>query len=290
MGRVFSLEQVRNADEHIPNSQDFNNAVAGFESSVEREIERGTVTGAFIYGSVAIGTYGRRSDLDCGIVPIDHSPNSQEGIDRIVVATNPTGRIEVNPILHTRQRLMSGNHEIDRYFGEHLKGESRLVYGIDPAAYIRFANHDAATIMLMYLEHKKRSIAPGMTPHSPEFFKGLQRILELPLAIGRKALRAYNEVNGTSKRFADSANRTYITPAVLAFFEELALDAVPQNLLALDQQYSKVLDDILAGAATDKDYTAVLAEIRARGGEASVWLDQIDIALKVLLSRSEIKL
>ncbi len=287
MGRVFDWEQVCHHTDTIPGAQDFVDATTNFGAQVQEEIEKDTIVGAVVFGSAALGTTGYRSDFDCVLTPHNHSPRSQDALDRVVAATNASGNIEVNPILHSRARLASGNHEIDRFFGQHLMAASRLVYGVDPAQYIQFANHDARTIVMMYLEHKKRSTAHGMTPSSPDYLKGLQRTLELPLAIGRKALRALDEVNGTSFGITDSANRALITPAVLELFENLELDDTAKMLLDLDGAYSELLAAAIDGSVTEKEYQSMIAEIRTRVSDASEWLDKLSVTLNQKLTLPE---
>lgn len=275
MGRVFSLEEVRSSAGSIPLAHHFERAKTDFEYTVLEEIKAGTIVSAELFGSVAINAYNLTSDFDCVIVPRNYSPTSHAAVDRILTATNQAGRIEVNPITHTKQRLASGNHEIDRFFGEHLTGSSRIVYGEDLATYIRYSAHDAHTLLAMYIEHKMRSIAPGMTPNSPKHFEALQRTLELPLAIGRKALHALDEVNGTSCATSDSANRAAITPLVIELFTHHDVEKTPQSLLELGKEYKQCLVDVLDGTASETDYLHILAEIRARSAEANSWLDQV---------------
>jgi len=279
MGRVFSIEQIRNRDAYIPTSDDFEYAVNHFEQAVSDEIEAENIDGALIYGSVAIRSYTLRSDLDCLIVPYDHSPRSIDSISRILKESNPTGRIEMSAIVHPRSRLSSGAHEIDRFFGNHLSGQGRLVYGEDPAAYIRFPDYGSKTHLLSYIRHKKRSVATGFTSEGPEQYKGLQRILELPLAIGRKTLRVLDEMNGTQEATSDSANKKVIVPASLGLFDSFGLDAVPRSIIELDREYSILLKAILEGNETDKNYRDLLDEIQSQGGKASEWLDELDDAL-----------
>lgn len=281
MGRVFSLEQIRHSDETIPLPHHFEQAKKDFEQTVLEELEAGTIVSAEVFGSVAINAYDVMSDFDCVTVPTNHSPESQAAIDRILAVTSQAGRIEVNPIQHTKQRLTSGNHEIDRFFGEHLTGVSRMVYGEDIAEYIRFGMYDAATIVKMYIEHKMRSIAPAATPNSPKHFEALQRTLELPLAIGRKALRALDEVRETTFATSDSANRSRIMPHVLELFDQLEVGTTARELLELGRLYKQCLPAVLDGSATEKDYVAMLAEIRAISKDANEWLD----VLSPLLAR-----
>lgn len=279
MGRVFSVEQIRNCDQEIPSPEDFEYAVEHFEEAVNDEIEAENIDGALIYGSVAIRAYTLRSDIDCMIIPYDHSPRSVSAIKRILQITNPTGRLDMSAIVHPRPRLSSGAHEIDRYFGDHLSGQSRLVYGNDPADYIRYTHHSAKAHLLSYIRHKKRSVASAFTSEGPDQYKALQRILELPLAIGRKALCALDELEGTRAADPDSANKKIVAPASLELFDSLGLGTAPRAILTLDQEYSVLLHDTLAGNETEGHYREMLRTIQAHGSKAGEWLDELDTAI-----------
>ncbi len=187
--------------------------------------------------------------------------------------------MEVNPIVHTKARLESGAHEIDRYFGSHLTGESRLVFGEDPASYIKFPDYDARTTLLSYIRHKKRSIASVFTAERPDYYKSLQRILELPLAVGRKALLAIDELEGTHQATADSANKARVVPASIKLFASLGLLDTPSQILSTNSEYTEALNQRLNGEIPEHDYVDFLHEIEDCGEAASVWLDELDSAL-----------
>jgi hypothetical protein len=278
MGRVFSFEQAISG-ECIPSSNDFETAINRFGETANQEIEAERISGAVIYGSVAIRAYNLRSDLDCMIVPFDHSSDSMAAIARIVNSANPSGRIEMSAIVHPRSRLESGMHEIDRYFGDHLSSASRLVHGSDPSQYITYPDYGASTHLLAYLRHKKRSVSTGFVAQNDDILKGLQRILELPLAVGRKTLRALDDINGSHFAISDSANKTKITPASISLFESLGIGDTPRKILELDKEYSEILQRVMNGDVEKREYELFLQEIQRRGGEASEWLDRLDSLL-----------
>ncbi len=279
MGKVYSPEQVRDSENTIPSTADFEYAVDSFSRAVQAEIDDGNVSGAIIYGSVAIKSYTIRSDFDCMIVPPDHSRRSLDAITRVLEASNPSRRIDMSAIVHPRPRLERGAHEIDRYFGDHLSGSSRIVYGEDPASYIRFPDYGAFTHLISYVRHKKRSVATGFMQEGADYYKGLQRILELPLAIGRKALLVLDELSDTQLATADSANKSRIIPASLDLFDSFGLGDTPRAVIQLDRIYSDTLRNTLEGSVSYREYNEVLTEIGVHGEYASRWLDSFDEAL-----------
>lgn len=279
MGRVFLERQIENGE--VPTLEDFNYAAQYFRSSVEQEIEAGTVDGAVIFGSVAIGAATIRSDLDCMIVPVDHSAEAFDAIARIRGAVfNYAHRVPVNSSLHHRTRLASGNHEIDRFFGSHLTGEQRVVIGNDPADYMRFRDTPAEDILLGYIAHKMRGVAQLPITYTPEeHAKAMQRILELPLAVGRKALRAIDEIEGSTTATTDSANKSLVAERSLALFSELGVDGAARRILEFNGYYDEELEWAMSTKRTH-GYAKFFEELDALTPEASQWLDALYVSVQ----------
>ena len=278
MGRVFSIAEVKGGA--VPAMADFETSLEGFLTAAEQEIKQGTIDGAVIFGSVAIGSYSRRSDLDCMIVPPDYSQPSIAAIRRVMAQANQGDKVQVNPIMHSRSRLASGNHEIDRFFGVHLTGEGRLVRGNDPAEYMCHAARSSEAILYDYIHNKKRNIMSVFHAEDAERYKYLARILELPLAVGRKALRANDEAHGTDISDFNTAEKTKLARRALELFAFVGLDEVPQGILSLDHTYSATLDQMMAEEITESDYAEVIEEIAATAARASQWLDDFEIAFR----------
>jgi len=278
MGRVFSEEQIRRGD--IPAPEDFERATRHFRSSVEEGIAAGSLDGAVIFGSVAIGAATIRSDLDAMIVPVDHSPEALHALKRVHAEIDDYAcDVPVNTSLHHRNRLASGSHEIDRFFGSHLTGPQRIVIGNDPAEYMQFNTLPARDILLAYVHHKMRSTSQlVVTYESAEYFKGLQRLLELPLAVGRKALMAIDEIEGTSAATTDSANKHVVAERSLALFAEMGVEGTAKKILDYDTYYNEELKEVLQTLNLD-GYTHFLEELDELALEVSPWLDAVHDAI-----------
>jgi hypothetical protein len=281
MGRVFSFEQVKGGE--VPERSDFKQSLDRFRIATGDEIEKGTISGAVVFGSVALGSYSIRSDFDCMIVPYDHSRSSIEAIRRISHNTNPTGRIEFNPIIHSQARLELGNHEIDSFFGEHLTGEGRIVVGRDPSEYLHFADRDAAEVLHNYIRHKKRSVARAFSINESERYKGLQRVLELPLAIGRKAIRAIVSTQGEDVLRFNTAEKAKVLDKALLLFQSIRLDETPRRIFALDKAYSQVLAEAVRSKVSVAQYQDIIGLVEDMAIDASNWLDDIEVGLAPLL-------
>lgn len=276
MGRVFSYEQTQEASRYIPSPEDFETAIDRFADAANQEVSEGKISGAIVYGSVAIRAYTMRSDFDCLIIPYDHSSDSIAATNRIVTSAAVDGKIDISAIVHPKDRLAKGAHEIDRFFGDHLTGKSRLVYGEDIKNYIDFPDYGAYVHLIAYLRHKKRSITNAFDANNPDYYKGLQRVLELPLAIGRKALRVIDELDHTNLAMSDSANKSKITPAALKLFNDAKLGDVPSSIIRLNADYTHLLAQAIEGDVDEREYQNILDKIALHGIEASTWLDALD--------------
>lgn len=279
MGKVYSLEQIHDGANSIPTTEDFETAIDNFTRASTRAIENDTIAGAVIYGSVATGRHTIRSDFDCMIVPYDHSDMSLAVVNSIVRATRGESPIDVSTIKHHRRRLESGTHEIDEYFAQHLTGPSRIVLGEDPAGYMKPADYGTYKELFRYIQHKKRSVTLGDGSSNAETYKAMQRALELPLAIGRKALIVLQEESGFPTVQFDSANKTQTAQLVINMFDSFGLGDVPYQLVSMDKAYTKLLTQTLLGKVSDAQYEEFLQEIQGYVPATSRWLDDINDTL-----------
>jgi hypothetical protein len=76
----------------------------------------------------------------------------------------------------------------------------------------------------------------------------------------------------------------------MQLFDTLELGTTAHTLLDLSYTYKQCLTDVVEGRATEQDYKNILDEIRARGGDASKWLDSLHVALSPKLSKPKITL
>lgn len=284
MGKVFSEDELMR--DAIPRLPDFSQAAEYFLRWVEKSQNDGFIDGGFIFGSTAINATGVRSDLDCMLVPKDVSEGSQtEVIELLGALSGLHPNVPINPIIHHRARLESGDHEIDRFFGAHLTGERRLVAGNDPAEYMRFPKTPAKDVLLNYVRHKKRGVNKVFSMVGAEV-NDIQRMLELPVAIGRKALAVLDEIEGSERAVANSADRSSIIDSVMGLFAELGVEAGAKRIKDLDDTYTELLRKWLAREVDYFEYEKfVFGDTYAGAIDASQWLDQLDQALQRRLGR-----
>lgn len=283
MARIFSYDEIRSG--RVPSIGDFAAAREVFEESATVAVERGEIATAMIFGSVALGAATSRSDFDCMIVPIDDSQENHAVASELHRAVDlaTRGRVQVNPILHNRARLASGMHEIDRFFGSHLVSPDNIVVGENPESYITYADDSPYQIFTSYIRQKKRRILYTGDPRESKALVTAERLLELPSAIARKALRAIDEIEGSEFTPPNTAHKSEMTRASMAFYSQLDLQAVPARLRQLNRRYGDALDDAVRGDMSRQQYDDLLfgetGSVASETAAVGRWLDAVDCAV-----------
>jgi len=278
MGRAFTYDDL--IAKQVPDQRDFDIVSDVFKAHIQEAIDANLVHGALVYGSVGAGNPGPRSDKDVLAV----HDGSDEGFEvvRFVVAASSQAvesRIPIHAISYSADVLSSGNHEIDRFFGEHLTKGKRLVYGTDPAEYLRHADSPAYFIFEEYLRNKIRRLADAyVSPDPTKELEGIQRLLEAPLATGRKLGQVLDELEGTERISVQNGDKQSMTFAVLTIFEKLGVYEPAAKILAADADYSVQMVRVMNGEMSRKDYEDYIAELRSLLIHGIRWLNAVDIA------------
>lgn len=292
MGRIFSYEEIESG--RIPTPDDFEMAKDVFCGIVQAEIDGGHFDGGIIHGSVAAGTNNIRSDFDSLISLTDDNPVNYQAARSLgqMIRRQTGGTIPIDVMPRTKLVLAEGRHDIDRFFGQHLSCEDRIVCGNDPSEYITYwgQNISAKDILANYLFHKKRRMAETYTLIEPLDISngGIQRMLELPNAIGRKALQALAEVRGTSDEPLDrSANKESLLRLGHNLFEEYGIAEGFDLLISANMYYDEVLTETLAGEIERHDYEEVIHELHDTLPLAVKWVEQVQTTILPLLDVSK---
>lgn len=291
MGRVYSpkdvmLERVPEIGAHeqaarfimtelieAHDSYVLNNPVTPEEPGPPFGIDSG-----MIYGSVAMGSANRRSDLD---VLINYADNHAESIlphigsvfrqveERFGVFIEPN-LLPVGALFDSRQ------HSIDPLFAEHLiavqqQKEPRWSYNwpvnalmlseqrLDPedqertrAIALRYVRAKSTLFVRAWVGHREGA---GLNLHA------LQRALELPTALGRKILAA--TCDGEISDELISGNRAGVRQMLFERLETIDWPGVTETgmepmtrLQAHDEEYSELLEGAINGNVSIKDYEA----------------------------------
>lgn len=284
MGRVFSYEEIKSGK--IPTPDDFEIAKDVFANMVEIEIDRGNIDGAFIYGSVAIGTQSCRSDFDALVSLTEGSPENYIATRAICSEIKRLTKITVpiEAFAYAKDDLKTGQHTIDRLFGVHLSGGDRIVIGEnDPAVYMTFCgnNPSAKDIFASYLYSKKFRMNSAYLPTDDldAANGGLQRLLELPNSIGRKALQALAESGKLPPIQISSVDKQLIANQGHDLFTQYGINEGFDDLVAANRDYDKALESAIQGDIDRPKYEDEIRGLHAKIPHAIKWLRQVQVSI-----------
>jgi hypothetical protein len=219
-----------------------------------------------VYGSIAKGTATLRSDLDVLITHVDdsHPVAMIKELREIFADVEDHTHVTVESNIWPSSSLTSGNHTIDAQFYDHLRTVGLRWKIGDPLAGMKLGKEGYGEVFRRYYLHKVRGFTTALSDTSLELdYKKLQRALELPSALGRKALSTLHHYG----------HDIPVTPGelskkdVLGWCMSLGLLERPdirrpwQELLALDAGYDEALIDAVSGYTSVDTYEQAVAHL-----------------------------
>lgn len=288
MGRLLDYQKIESG-QVIPKDV-FRNARTLFTEMSEDLVEKRIIYGALVYGSVAIDTMGPRSDFDAVTSLLEESVKSRLAVRAIKLEMHRQFGDEFVGIFDNtvkpQRNFESGNHDFSRFLGQHLSSDDRIVIGNDFAANTRWAGNEkpASEHLREYLANKERRLSKTYEEIDPLDLShgGLQRMLELPCAIGRRALQVTAEIEGSPEPPTRSVDKNLVTAKARSLFERYGLDYGFDALVTADQNYNKVLDDAIKGKISQTEYEDFICELHAQLPNAIGWINDIFKRLPVL--------
>jgi hypothetical protein len=188
----------------------------------------------------------------------------------------------------SRQELTDGTHDLDRFLGQHLRSDDRIVFGNDLTKYIKFDNDNltATEIFRSFLSHKKRRLGRTYRSVDPLDVEegGLQRMLELPCSIGRRALQAFDEVAPSGGPALRSVDQQLVTVRAHDLLARFGLNECFDTLAKDNADFSLLLDGAIDGKVSRREYEDVIRDLHAiRLPQAVRWINQIQQRLLPVL-------
>jgi hypothetical protein len=190
-------------------------------------------------------------------------------------------------MIHTKNSLESGYHEMDRFFGLALQYPYRKVQSVDPADYIRYPLISGRDILAGYLAHKVRVLgeaAISPEPMNDRTNRRIQVLLELPQAVGRKAIYALAESEHRKANIDGSTSAATIIKLTRKLMAELHIDDGFDELVDNNALYDKILDEAIAGRLDKKTYEDEVMRLRSKAPQAMNWIFR---AQRTILPRLE---
>jgi hypothetical protein len=171
------------------------------------------------------------------------------------------------------------------------------VIGNDPATYIKYSDQPAGDILTNYLAQKKRSLTNTYVSPEPLDLRdgcGLQRMLELPAAVGRKVVQALVEVGDTDEPLGNSADKLAVIQKarkvmgqelVVPRFKELIISMFDE-LVRSNADYDELLDAALNDDVSKTEYESEIIGLFNNLPMAIEWLNYVELAILPRLPRS----
>lgn len=278
MGRLFSYDEIKTG--RIPTPETFNHVKCVFQESIQEGIINGTIDGGLIYGSVAVDKQSCRSDFDSIIILRNNDLEARMAGMAVsqIIRQETDNLIPIDIATRTKKALAEGWHDIDRFFGQHLASEDRIVYGNDIATYIKHHHNNisAKDILSDYLIHKSRRFDTAYRISNPLDISegGLQRMLELPRAIGQRVLQTIIEIEHSNQQVRTVDQRLVLKKSQ-EIFTEYDLDEGFNTLAEKNKEYNELLSKTIQGKIGQKAYENFILELHATLPCALNWIDQI---------------
>ncbi len=214
--------------------------------------------GSMIYGSVAQDSANRRSDLDVLVtysVDVGAPDIVIEGYRSLFQEVENIWHVPIESNIWHIGSFMNGVHTIDAAFLEHLQSVEKSWLVGNPLEFLTIKEPDYTDIFNRYYAHKVRSFTKALSdttdivnPHH------LQRALELPAALGRKALSTLAQIDGTVTS-PGNLTKNKVNQQVAALTAEWPrITELLEDLRTIDDEYSALLEKTVEGHYAPDEY------------------------------------
>ena len=229
-----------------------------------------------VYGSTALGTANRRSDLDVAIVYDTFARQPLTFCKGIFEQVSREYRIPIETSAHPIGALGNGlRHTIDFSFASHLhKMDAESSWRFGKPVWPNWERQSSDTTIdrllpatVAYVANKRKSFAGAVLEDNrkPDY-KRLQRAFEIPAAIGRKIVMLYYS---SGQEEVDPTNKGQAAGFVLAKMTEIAdnsrriePDTIGKFSALCDKNdyYTQLLEQTVAGQTSLSEYKEWLQE------------------------------
>lgn len=291
MGRVFSPLEIQYCKIPSLENDDLERAVEVARIGIADCVDRGDFTGGIIFGSAAVGIMNRRSDIDMMVSLPDATKYNNGAVRELsdkIKKTSPY--IPFDLPVYTVDDLSNGRHEIDRFFGEHLSSGDREVIGEDPMSIIKYPDVDGIDILNNYLHQKRRRMIDALPlTHIEMVDKGVaQRLLELPIAIGRKCVQVLSESfdNESFPKIEHNVNKCEVIKKSRQTIGKIGVNMVVfEKLLEMNNDCTTIGEKAIETHDIHdlREYVEFLRELKTQLPDAIRWLTDVEIKTNEIL-------
>ena len=283
MGKIYSWERIEN--DGVPNVENFSVAKRMILSDLSGLIPN-EIYGAKVYGSVAKNSPSIRSDFD--ILVVFNNNLGVKKLNYFVQEIDKETKVQVEPLILSVQQASEGFHTIDSSFYTHFEGipnEGNLI-GNYPLNKIKPLQGNTIDVCMDYIRQKIRRLNQGHFDTSGvELLSVLQRVLESPVALGRKVLYVLQNLGKFEMDDKDDCKKS-----VIRNFNKIMvdsnIDATDFNeIVSKDKEYTEFLGETLGQKHNRSEYEQFLDVIKQETlPMAKDWIIKTGIWLKKIAS------
>jgi len=260
MGKIYSWERIENGN--IPTPDQFSCAKRFVLDELLKFVPE-DIYGAKVFGSVAKNSPSNRSDFDL-LVLINNEGVFGE-LNNLVQEIKKETEVEVEPLVLTIDQAKQGLHTIDPNFYRHFQkipNEGNLV-GSDPLNMVQPFSESQEKFLIDYLRQKLRRFNQGGFDSSEtEELNLIQRVLESPIAIGRKVISLLREKNKFEWDEDDDGKKSVIRN-YKRLMDGLEIDTSDfDQIVSIDQKYNVFLKESLEQKHDRREYRQFLDDIK----------------------------
>lgn len=257
MAKVFTPEEIR--FDQIPEPQHFEFGAYWLMSRIRSDAELHRITdGALIIGSTTKGAANIRSDLDMVISYTSESPDPSMPLfayKSLFNSVKQRWNVPVEANIFSTDSLQRGDHTIDPMFLLHLKAVgTEWGIGNNPVNEIVIKNHDWLSYFENYALHKEAKFKKRLLDTEQKVdYHTYQRALEIPSALGRKALGVLVQKGLIADEQFHHVPKFKIN-MTLEQFEHDELSKPLQDLVQTDIVYNEILHETIRDKSQLDDY------------------------------------
>lgn len=283
MGKIYSWERIENGG--VPNVENFSVAKRMILSDLLGLIPN-EIYGAKVYGSVAKSSPSVRSDFD--ILVVFNNNIGIRKLNYLVQEVENKTKVKIEPLILSVQQASEGFHTIDSSFYTHFEGipsEGNLI-GNDPLNKIKPLQGNMVDVCMDYIRQKIRRLNQGhFDAAGVELLSVLQRVLESPVALGRKVLYVLQNLDKFEMDENDDSKKS-----VIRNFNKIMVDsninATDFNeIVSKDKEYTEFLEETLGQKHNQIEYEQFLDVIKQETlPMAKDWIIKTGIWLRKIVS------
>lgn len=284
MGKIYSWESIESGG--VPNVEDFSVAkrtvLDGLWGMFPNEID-----GAKVFGSVAKDSPSIRSDFD--ILVVFNNDISVRKLNNLVQDVDRETKVQIEPLILSARQASEGFHTIDPSFYTHFEGipnEGNLA-GNNPLNKVKPLEENVVNLCMNYIQQKIRRLNQGYIDTSEdESLTVLQRVLESPVAVGRKVLYVLQKLGKFEIDGKDDSKRS-----VVKNFNKIMVDSNIDTtgfneLIVKDKEYTQFLEETLGQKHSRREYQQFLDVIKHQTlPMTNDWIINTGIWLRKVVSR-----